>query len=216
MATDDYGQSITIPALTDPPNMATAAASMQLILQRGILSFASAAARNATLTSPVEGMAAWLQDTNTMTQYDGSAWQPVLGGGTWTAYTPSWTATTTNPSIGNGSIAGRYQLVGKTCIAKFEVVAGTTTNFGSGSWSFSLPFTVASPGGTSANWSYFGEGRGHNASQWVTGVCAALKGGTTARIYSHEHSAEWSSIQPQIWAANSANYLEGQVEFEIA
>ena len=32
----------------------------------------------------------------------------------WTPYTPVWSATSTNPTIGNGSITGRYLKVGRT------------------------------------------------------------------------------------------------------
>lgn len=39
--------------------------------------FASAAARNAAITSPIEGMVAYLQDTNTLTLYHGSAWVTI-------------------------------------------------------------------------------------------------------------------------------------------
>lgn len=85
MATDDYGQSITIPALTDTPNVATIGTSMNSMVGRTILRFASASSRNATITSPVEGMLAWLQDVNWLTLYDGTAWVVVSAG------TQSWT-----------------------------------------------------------------------------------------------------------------------------
>lgn len=85
MATDDYGQSITIPALTDTPNIATIGTSLNTMVGRTILRFASASSRNATITSPVEGMLAWLQDVNWLTMYDGTAWVVVSAG------TQSWT-----------------------------------------------------------------------------------------------------------------------------
>ena len=55
----------------------------------------------------------------------------------WTAYTPTWTAATTNPSIGNGTLAGRYTQIGKTCVLVIGLTAGSTTTYGSGNWSFS-------------------------------------------------------------------------------
>jgi len=58
----------------------------------------------------------------------------------WTAYTPAWTATTTNPTIGNGTITGAYLQMGKTIVGMWaKVVAGSTTTFGSGFYSLSLP-----------------------------------------------------------------------------
>ncbi len=65
--------------------------------------------------------------------------QPV---GAWQPYTVSWTAATTNPSIGNGTIAGRYVQLGKTCILVIGLTMGSTTTYGSGNWSFSLPKTA--------------------------------------------------------------------------
>ncbi|WP_328313077.1 hypothetical protein OG432_24360 [Streptomyces sp. NBC_00442] len=73
--TDNYGQSISIPSLTDAPNIEAAVSStINALTQRTILRFASASARNAAIGSPVEGMQCWLQDTNTMTYYDGTQW----------------------------------------------------------------------------------------------------------------------------------------------
>jgi hypothetical protein len=46
-------------------------------LMQGILVFASAAARDAAITSPEEGQFAYLKDTNVTTYYTGSAWANV-------------------------------------------------------------------------------------------------------------------------------------------
>jgi len=62
-----------------------------------------------------------------------------MTGGVWTAYTPVLTAATTNPTIGNGSIIGRYRMYGKTVHFAMEFVFGSTSTAGSGAWSFSLP-----------------------------------------------------------------------------
>lgn len=64
----------------------------------------------------------------------------------WTAYTPSWTATTTNPVLGNGTLTGRHMKIGRTCFVQIDLVTGSTTTYGSGGYSFSLPFTSASVG----------------------------------------------------------------------
>jgi hypothetical protein len=105
VATDQYSQSITIPALTDPPNVATLAASITSVLARSLLRYSSATARNAALASPVEGMAAWLQDVNQLTVYNGTAWIQVPWVGPWTPLVMSgswaWTSSSTDgvPSV---------------------------------------------------------------------------------------------------------------------
>ena len=63
--------------------------------------------------------------------------------GAWRSYTPSWTAASVNPSIGNGSLEGWYKVVGKTCFVRGNIVIGSTTTFGSGEWYVSMPFTAS-------------------------------------------------------------------------
>jgi hypothetical protein len=61
----------------------------------------------------------------------------------WTAYTPSWTAASTNPVIGNGTIEGYYKVIGKTCFVRGNIAMGSTTTFGSGERYISMPFTAS-------------------------------------------------------------------------
>lgn len=60
----------------------------------------------------------------------------------WTSWTPSWTGSSSNPSLGNGTITAAYKradATAKTVTFRLRVSAGSTTSFGSGQWSFSLP-----------------------------------------------------------------------------
>lgn len=63
----------------------------------------------------------------------------MTGGGAWTSYTCTLTATTTNPSIGNGSIDAAYSQQGKIVTFAIECSIGSTTTRGVGVWQFSLP-----------------------------------------------------------------------------
>jgi hypothetical protein len=56
-------------------------------------------------------------------------------------YTPAWTGSSSNPSIGNGSITGNYSRLGRFVFATIELVIGSTTTLGSGFWFFGLPTT---------------------------------------------------------------------------
>jgi hypothetical protein len=49
-------------------------------LMQGVLVFATAAARDAAITSPQEGQFAYLKDSNTTTYYTGSAWTALVSG----------------------------------------------------------------------------------------------------------------------------------------
>lgn len=57
----------------------------------------------------------------------------------WTAYTPAWTGATANPVIGNGTRVGAYRQRGKTVDFRAFVTFGSTTTYGTGAWSLSLP-----------------------------------------------------------------------------
>jgi hypothetical protein len=63
----------------------------------------------------------------------------MSGGGAWTSYTSTLTATTTNPSIGNGAIDAAYSQQGKIVTFAIECSIGSTTTRGVGTWQFSLP-----------------------------------------------------------------------------
>jgi hypothetical protein len=54
------------------------AADVKGYLMQGILVFASAAARDAAITSPQEGQYAFLKDSNLTTYYTGSAWATLV------------------------------------------------------------------------------------------------------------------------------------------
>jgi len=67
--------------------------------------------------------------------------------GKWQSHTVSWTAATTNPSIGNGTLTGRYIVIGKLCTYVLGLVMGSTTTYGSGNWAFSLPINAVNTAG---------------------------------------------------------------------
>lgn len=55
------------------------------------------------------------------------------------SYTPAWTASGTAPAIGNGSLKGRYLKLGALWIVFLDWFSGSTSTYGTGTWSFSLP-----------------------------------------------------------------------------
>lgn len=66
----------------------------------------------------------------------------------WQPYTPTWTSDGTAPSIGNGSIEGRYVQIGNLVICSIYLLAGSTTSFGTGNYSLSLPVQPRDAGGS--------------------------------------------------------------------
>lgn len=61
----------------------------------------------------------------------------------WTAYTPSWTGSVSNPVVNNGTLVGRYRRVTGSDTVRVEVrlTIGSTTSFGSGTYWMSVPVT---------------------------------------------------------------------------
>ncbi|MET7849477.1 hypothetical protein ABZT48_14785 [Streptomyces avermitilis] len=111
---------------------------------RTILRYPTAADRDTTITTPAAGMVAWLTAPGVLSYYTGTAWIAL---GAWNSYTPTWTAATTNPAIGDGTLTGKYAVVGKVCHFTTFMVFGSTTTFGNGVYSFGLPVTGGTPGG---------------------------------------------------------------------
>lgn len=66
----------------------------------------------------------------------------------WTSYTPTWTAATSNPALGNGTLVGRYIKWGRTVLFHINLITGSTTTYGSGAYSFDVPATSANAGAT--------------------------------------------------------------------
>ncbi|MFK0151207.1 hypothetical protein ACIQVK_03880 [Streptomyces sp. NPDC090493] len=63
--------------------------------------------------------------------------------GAWTTYTPTFGSTGTAPAVGNGTLNGQYMKIGRTVIMSLTFTIGSTTTFGSGNLSFTLPATGA-------------------------------------------------------------------------
>ena len=59
----------------------------------------------------------------------------------WTQWTPTLTASTTNPT--NWTVDGRYTMYGKLVIAKFRLTAGASVTAGSGTYRIALPATAS-------------------------------------------------------------------------
>jgi len=57
----------------------------------------------------------------------------------WSAYSPAWTASTTNPVLNNGVLFATYYQVGDLVIYKGVLQSGTTTTYGTGTYRISVP-----------------------------------------------------------------------------
>ncbi|WUD73595.1 hypothetical protein OG937_18855 [Streptomyces sp. NBC_00510] len=144
---------------------------------RTVLRFPDAATRDAKITAPAAGMLVWLTAPGCFTYCTGTAW---VGLGVWNGYTPTWTAATTNPAIGDGTIAGRYALVGRTCHFQMYLAVGATTANGSGAYTFGLP-VVAGATGTLVQ--FVGNASNSTGRALVSGQLTAASGATGFTVW---------------------------------
>ena len=98
------------------------AANVNGYLMQGILVFASAAARDSAITSPQEGQACYLKDTDAVQTYSGSAWTAVGGASGGMTLINSGGTSLTGASVTIGSIPQTY----KELYLWFENVSGAT------------------------------------------------------------------------------------------
>jgi hypothetical protein len=85
-------------------------------------------------------------------QTNGLKWAAVTSaslsgiGDALTSFTPAWTAVTTDPVLGNGSLIGQYTQINKLVYARYALIPGSTTTFGTGDYRFSFPVAAKSIG----------------------------------------------------------------------
>lgn len=113
----------------------------------------------------------------------------------WNIFTPTWTASTTNPSLGNGTISGRYLVMEKMCVALVRIVMGSTTTYGTGNWRITLPIAPASQ-----NYDFPGQARGIDTSASLNYV-AGLSPNLTGYVEFASHGGGlWGPTVPFTWA----------------
>lgn len=122
------------------------------------------------------------------------------------AFTVTWTGAGSNPVLGNGTLTGNWSRHGRRVEAVFNLTAGTTTTFGTGNWSFSLPTASAGVGDTfSASMTCAGG---------LYGGIGRVTGSTANSIFTSASSANAAqSNVPAAWAANSGNTLQATVSY---
>jgi CheY-specific phosphatase CheX len=130
-----------------------------------------------------------------------------------TTFTVTWTASTTNPVLNNGTLVGKYVRVGKMCYVRYRLVVGSTTTTGSGNWRFSLPFTAQTNSlndGAPAG--------GYSEDNGVAGyrivACAIPSAGTYVEPQNGTGNSSYSPTVPFTWATN--DYLQFSLVYEVA
>lgn len=66
----------------------------------------------------------------------------VLPAVRWVSWSPTWTSTGAAPVLNNGTLVGRVCVIGKLIRYNMQLTMGAGTTYGTGSYRFSLPYTV--------------------------------------------------------------------------
>jgi hypothetical protein len=179
------------------------------LMNQSVMVFSNSAARTAAITSPLEGMLTWLEDVNRYEVYT-TSWVQLINPNAWTSYTP----TTGNLTLGNGTITAKYNVVGKTIFLAIRFVLGSTSAI-SGSPTFTLP-----SGFTSAPLSTFspvGTGLATISSTSYIMTTVAISSNRVAAVVNnasgtYASGTDMSSTIPATWANGSIYEINAKVE----
>lgn len=137
----------------------------------------------------------------------------VLVSSAWTAYSPAWSSTGTQPSLGDGTLVGRYRYIDpKTVEVHIRFKRGSTSTNGTGEYLFSLPVnsltdasgihpTLLSAVLLDAGTRYW-NGTAHVRSSANT---VAVAGGWAT-------GSEWAATVPFTLAVNDEVVIKGRIE----
>jgi hypothetical protein len=126
-----------------------------------------------------------------------------------TAYTPTWTGASSNPAIGDGTLQGYYSRNGRQVTVLVNMVAGSTTTFGSGTWFFALPFlpnqNIRQQGAVIIL---------DNGTTFFGGAVQTLIDGTLRmQVYTFNANGLVTSAVPMTWAVN--DYLRLSLTYDM-
>ena len=134
----------------------------------------------------------------------------TLEGTQWIAYSPTWSGSGTAPTIGNGTIAGRYKKVGKTVFLNVKLTMGSTSTFGTGVWNFTLPSGLPAQSGSSVVMASVYEDISGPA--YNTGVVTNEYDASTALVTALTHNATVSATVPFTWTTGDVLLFNGSYE----
>lgn len=157
----------------------------------------------------------WASEAMTSTDLNAYVRDPIAALDTWTSYTPTWASTGTAPAILNGTLVGRYTQVLKTCFFAVGVTIGSTTTFGTGNYTLTLPLT---PSSVVPYWSWLGYGLTGGTSYQLT---LDANGGSATAAMNYQSSTAGAKTRvgqtaPATWAAVANNGFWFSGSFMVA
>lgn len=128
----------------------------------------------------------------------------------WTSYTPTLTASTTNPT--NWTQTGYYCRVGKLVIAKFKVTAGASMTAGSGEYRIALPVNANVSVGEMESG---GIVLSHSTNTYI-GQAAIVNTAYARLLYLATVSTAGFAAHDAPWTWAASDFIRGQITYEAA
>jgi hypothetical protein len=132
----------------------------------------------------------------------------------WSSYTPVWSALGTAPAIGNGTMAGRYMKVGRTCHMAIKLTPGSTTTYGTGNYLWTLPFPAALAGVDYTGAAWLNTGADSWAGAVVTNSTGLLCNPVFPSTATNVRTAPMSRLIPGAFA--NTDILRMQLTYQTA
>lgn len=155
------------------------------------------------------GISAKAADSDKLDGLNSTDFVLASGLGTASAYTPVWTASTSNPTLGNGTLQGRYIQIGKLVVVFITFIFGSTSSFGVGNHYFSLPFEAQSSGG--GLFDGFARFRDNGVANYfrIAGIATPLSS-TEIRLFTSltGNDTNWTSTSPFSMGVNDTLVIQ--------
>ena len=139
-----------------------------------------------------------------------SVWAP------WEQLVPDWTAASSDPSIGNGSVIGACRRNGTTGHYRGVIQMGTLTTYGTGEWRVALPDGWSAATSITTGFQVGNILMVPTAGSAYSGFCWAAAGATVLRMVTNASvPASVTSASPASWTASASNFLTWNITLEL-
>lgn len=127
-----------------------------------------------------------------------------------TASVVTWTGTGSNPSLGNGTLAGHHIILGRLVFGLIKLSIGSTTTLGSGIWEWSIPVAYDAAWSFGDNTPFIGKVRANNSGSETHGFVGVSNNTSRLRLYDDSSVAAYGPAAPFAWGNGdflTATYL---------
>jgi len=183
----------------------TAADTNGYMASQANMVFATAAARDAAITAPQEGMVAVLKDSDGVFIYNGTAWIQDSGIAAYTSFTPTLSGWT----LGNGTLTSFFRVLGKTVHYYGRLEVGSTTTVGGTGTNFVVTLPETSRFGVQSYQMGLGQFRDTSAGNNVLGQTFMVSTTTLGVSYGEVPSLS-NYVRRQLW-----NTVDSTLPFTI-